>query len=197
MVTGLECWRFMDASSLPGKIDVISRFADRDRKGVAMPFDAPLRLGPFTVDRAGRLAPAQPDNFPSFSVVWHGRTLSLRLAQAPDGTTPGILSLHAILGRVPSTADSSAMPRDDAFAALRAVPPRLPAGWQMALLADHRVALSARAALAFPTTAVELIAAVSLLLLELTPYLDLLDTVGIAGAGGVETCAGKVNTCPG
>jgi len=165
-----------------------------------MPFDAPFRLGPFIVDEAGRLSPGAPDSFPSFSVCWRDRVLHLRLVQAPSpGSARGSLGVEVVLGRVPSTAGGGAASgparREDAFAVLRGLPPVLPAGWEVALLADHRVRLALQTGLDVPTRASALVTEVTLLLLELAPYLDVLDEAGITAVprSGVSR-AGIANT---
>jgi hypothetical protein len=150
-----------------------------------MPFGSPFRLGPFIVDEAGRVSPGAPDRFPSFSVCWRDRVVHLRLAHAPaPGSAQGSLGVEVVLGRVPSTADggaaSGAARREDAFAVLRGLPSVVPAGWEVAVLADHRVRLALETGLEVPTRATALVTEVTLLLLELAPYLDVLDEAGIA-----------------
>jgi hypothetical protein len=163
-----------------------------------MPFDVPFRLGPFVVDDAGRLSPGAPGMFPSFSVCWHDRVLQIRLAHPPEpGAVRGKLGVRVVLGRVPSTAGpdeaGAAARRDAAFATLRALPPVLPAGWEVALLADHSVRLALETDLEMPTRASALVTTVTLLLLELAPYLDVLDAVGIAAVPRAAG-AGMANT---
>lgn len=163
-----------------------------------MPLDAPFRLGPFTVDSEGWLTPTLPDGFPGFSVIWRDRVVSLRLVAPPEGAASGWLDLRVMLGRVPSTADAPSQSRAAAIALLHGLPTQLPADCKLGLLADHRVVLEARTALAFPTSASLLVTAVVGLLLELAPYFDVLDEAGVAGAE--TSCAGtlgSVNTCPG
>ena len=177
----------MDASFLSGKTDLIGVRGVRPATGkeVAVPLDAPLTLGPFTIDPSGRLAQTIPGHFPSLTMVWRGRIFDVLLGEPSGG-----LRLNALLGRVPSTADSATTPRDDAFAALRLLRQQLPAGWAVTLLPDHRVALSGQAILVFPATAVELVGAMAALLLEIAPYFDLLESVGIVA----EPCPGNANT---
>ena len=38
-----------------------------------MPFDAPFKLGPFSVDSEGRLSPREPAAAPAFLFRWHNR----------------------------------------------------------------------------------------------------------------------------
>jgi hypothetical protein len=168
-----------------------------------MPFDVPFRLGPFIVDDVGGLSPGAPDMFPSFSVCWRDRVLHLRLAHAPEpGAAQGKLGVRVVLGRVPSTAGadvaSAARRREEAFAILRALPSVLPAGWEISLLADHSVQLALETDLEMPTKATALVTAVTLLLLELTPYLDVLDAGGIAAVPrAAASGTGMANAWPG
>ena len=161
-----------------------------------MPLDAPFRLGPFRVDADGRLSPGAPELFPSFRVAWRGQGVQARLTAA--GPQGGILALRAILGRVPSTGrpeGAGAVPRQAAFAAVRTLPGTLPPGWKVALLPDHRILAEAQKHLLLPTSAEDLVTELTLFLLRLAPYLDLLaEGVGIepAGEGGVRT--GSLNT---
>lgn len=165
-----------------------------------MPFDAPFRLGPFMVDETGGLSPGAPGQFPSFNVCWRDRALHLRLADAPAaGGGQGSLGVQAVLGRVPSTAGDGAANgpawRERSFALLCQLPPHLPSGWQLGLSADHRIHLTLKIELELPTTAAALTTEVTLLLLELAPYLDVLEEAGIsavppsfaAGAGMAKT----------
>ena len=141
-----------------------------------MPLDAPFKLGPFTVDAGGRLTPTGPDRFPSFRLAWRGHVVQARLnAAGPDG---GTLVLLATLGRVPSTGRAESpgtLPREAAFATLRALPGALPAGWKVGLRPDHRIVAEARIDLALPTSAETLVSELTLFLLRLAPCFDLLE----------------------
>lgn len=146
-----------------------------------MPFDAPFMLGPFAVDAMGRLASRAPDAMPGFFFRWRGRMIRARFE--PADPERGRLVLQATLGRVPSTAG----PRDSglrrqSFQLLRLLPRALPGPWRMLLLPDHRVQLEADSRVTPPLTAVDLLVELTRFLLELAPYLDLLDEAGIAGA---------------
>lgn len=150
-----------------------------------MPLDAPLTLGPFNVAPDGRLSPSTPDRFPSFRVAWRGHVVQARLTGA--GADGGTLALQAMLGRVPSTGQpggGAAPPREVAFATLRALPDTLPPGWKLALLPDHRIIAEAQIQLRLPTTADSLLTELTLFMLRLAPYLDLL-----AEGAGVELVA--------
>ena len=152
-----------------------------------MPLDAPLKLGPFTVDGDGRLSPSTPDRFPSFRVAWRGHVVRARLAAA--STVGGTLALQAELGRVPSTGRPDApgtRPREAAFAVIRALPAALPPGWRLALLPDHRIVADAQVPLGMPTSAEDLLSEITLFVLRLDPYLDLLaEGLGVEAAGPV------------
>ncbi len=163
-----------------------------------MPFDAPFQLGPFLVSDGGRLALAQADSLPRFHLDWCGCRVDAQLVA--DGAHPlpgagpeGELRLRATVGRVPSTAlcgrDEAGRRREEVFTALRSLPANLPEGWQVTLLADHRVVVLSAAKVAMPTTATALLTDVTMFLLALAPYLELLDEIGVevASAGTVKT----------
>jgi hypothetical protein len=140
-----------------------------------MPLDTPLTLGPFSVDHEGRLAPSTPDRFPAFRLRWRQQDVTARLASSEGDR--GTLALATVLGRVPSTGPEQApatAAREAAFATLRALPGTLPPGWRLALRPDHRITLEAQTELALPASAASLLTEVTLFLLRLGPYLDLL-----------------------
>lgn len=141
-------------------------------------------LGPFAVDRDGALAPRDVDLSPGFVFTWRDRTVHARLSGAPAGTPDtrdGALALELTLGRVPSSAlVETASQRARSLALLRSLPPLLPAGWRMRLLADHRIHLRSDTPLTLPVTATALITQLTRFLLALSPYLDLLDEGGVA-----------------
>ncbi len=167
----------------------------------------PFRLGPFTVDAAGRLSPGGAD-CPTFRLRWRDRTVQVRMTPAEDtpdrppalappalisptlGTLAlGTLAVQTVLGRVPSTAQPAgregAALRRRAFAALLELPGTLPPRWRARLLPDHRVALEAALTLDLPASAAALVTALSVFLLDLAPYLDALEEAGMA-----KTCPG-------
>jgi hypothetical protein len=168
-----------------------------------MPLDVPLRLGPFTIAADGRLSPGSAERFPSFHVRWRGHTVQARLAAHTAGG--GALALRAVLGRVRSTGQperATTATRQSAFAAMRALPTLLPAGWNAGLLPDHRVWMEAREPLPLPTSAERLVACLVLFLLRLAPYLDLFaEGAGFEpaedAAADEDGSAGSWNTCPG
>jgi hypothetical protein len=145
-----------------------------------MPFDAPFKLGPFTVDSGGRISPGDPEAAPAFLFRWRDRVVRARLGQA--GAADGQLSLQGIIARVASTAgtpDETLRPRS--FALVRWLEKSVPAAWQVRLLADHRVWLETETRIGLPITAAALITEITRFLLELAPYLDLLDETGLPG----------------
>jgi hypothetical protein len=158
-----------------------------------------ITLGPFRVDQQGLLSPSDPESFPRFAVRWRDRLVQARMRQ-PSATnaSQGILDLSSRIGRVPSTAGRSASATDRAaiLEVLRQLPRLLPAGWRMRLQPDHSVVVQAQRALVLPVSAISLVTEMSLFLLSLTPYLDVLDADGIGAAafGSDVTDGGTVNT---
>lgn len=146
-----------------------------------MPFDAPLTLGPFQVDSSGRLSPTSPDKFPAFNVTWMGRQIWATMNDA-DGHG---LALTVVVGRVPSTAGAIDDRRREILSTLTRLPLVLPPGWTAQLAADHRLVLSTRTTLTMPSTVTELVTALTSFLLDLGPYLELLDEAGLTVAGRV------------
>ena len=143
-----------------------------------MPFDAPFKLGPFMVDSEGRLSPGEPAKAPAFLFRWDNRVVRARLDQA-DVTT-GSLTLRVTLARVRSTAstpDETLRPRS--FALVRWLSRWMPPTWRVALLADHRVALETSLPIGLPITAAGLITEISRFTLDLAPYLELMDEIGL------------------
>lgn len=146
---------------------------------LAMPFDAPFKLGPFTVDSTGRLAPLAPDVPPVFLFRWHGRLVRARLAQQSEPAESLTLLAEIALGRVPSTAgiyDETVRPRS--FALVRWLSRAVPAGWHLYLAPDHQIWLNVEKPIGVPITAAALLTWVTCLAMELGPYLDLLDETG-------------------
>ena len=142
-----------------------------------MPFDAPVTLGPFSVAPDGRLAPRSADTTPSFMFRWRGRTLRAMLRDDPD--TDVVLTLRAIVGRVPSTASDQLALRQQSFALLRALGTSMPSGWRVSLLPDHRVVLEATVQMPHPVTATSLLAETTRFVLALDPYVDLVEEAGM------------------
>ena len=151
-----------------------------------MPLDAPFQLGPFSVNEDGRLSLASAEATPRFSIAWRGCRVEATLAVTP-ALELGELSLCATVGRVPSTAADAAGQRAAVFAALRSLPATLPAGWHADLTADHRVAVLSATRVEMPTTVEHLLSDITLFLLALGPYLDLLAGLGVEAPGTVNT----------
>ena len=147
-----------------------------------MPFDAPFKFGPFSVDAEGRLSPLAPQDDPAFLFRWRDRVTRARLMK--EGAD-GRLVLQTTLGRVPSTAaspDETLRPRS--FALLHWLPRSVPDEGQVQLRADHRVRLETSRRVALPITAAALISEITGFLLALSPYLDLVDEAGLSAAPG-------------
>ena len=155
-----------------------------------MSFDAPFMLGPFSVDAMGRLGPRGPNALPGFFFRWRGRQIRAKFEQTNPQRSQ--LVLQATLGRVPSTANPrhSGL-RRQSFRLLHLLPRSLPGPWRVALLPDHRVQLEADSSVSLPITATDLLVELTRFLLELAPYLELLDEAGIAGA---PVASGTANT---
>lgn len=147
-----------------------------------MPFDAPFKLGPFTVDSEGRLSPREPAAAPVFLFRWHGRVVRARLDQADVET--GRLLLQVTLARVcssASTPDETLRPRS--FALLHWLERAVPSNWRVVLLADHRVWLETEPRVELPITAASLITEITRFALDLAPYLELMDEAGLTLSG--------------
>jgi len=146
-----------------------------------MPFDAPFKLGPFTVDPEGRLSPLERGTTPAFRFRWRGRLVRSRLVQHDLVADGLVLQAEVELGRVPSTAGTSdEMQRPRSFVLVRWLARAMPAGWRLRLAPDHRVWLDAEMPIGLPITAVALLSKVTCFALDLSPYLDLLDETGIS-----------------
>jgi hypothetical protein len=151
-----------------------------------MPIDAPLALGPFCIDVMGRLSARLPDRDARFSFVWRNRLMQARLADT-------VLEMQAVVGRVPSTAalPTARQERMQIFAFLPRLPALLPPEWRAFLAADHRLLMQTSLALATSPVITDLLAAMTMRLISLAPYLDVLEEAGVrprgafaAGAGG-------------
>lgn len=167
------------------------------------PFIGLFTLGAFSVDQHGRLLPRVPDMPPGFGFRWRMRDIRARLVSA-TGRMRGHLVLQAALGRVPSTALAGAGElRPRSFAAVRALKYALPSEWRVRLLADHSALLETSAEVGLPVTATGLLTEVTRFLLELDPYLDLLDEAGLTASDSPDgdlpatASGGSASTCPG
>jgi hypothetical protein len=156
-----------------------------------MHLDRELSLGPFIVDLHGRLSPAEPETCPAFSVRWRGRLVRARMAHGKPGSSCGGLELSTCLGRVPSTIGPTEPQerRHAVLAALRDLPLLVPPDWRLQLAADHSVMMRTTTRLDLPVSASALLTEVTLFLMILAPYLDVLDEDGVALAaeGMVKT----------
>ncbi len=144
-----------------------------------MSFDTSFNLGPFEVDSMGHISP-RPDNTASgFIFRWRGRSVRARLVVGDNDTNR--LVLRVGLGRIPSTVlNQEADQRQRSFATLRAFPRSLPAGWLIRLMPDHQLRMETDTAITLPIAAVALVTDLTQFLLDLAPYLDLLDEIGVA-----------------
>jgi hypothetical protein len=124
-------------------------------------------LGPFIVEESGKLTFRTPERGAGFSFIWRGRRFSASLQQSS-------ISLTGILGLVPSSA-AGAGRREAALANLRALPRALPPGWALRLTPDHRIHIKANESMEWPAHATDLMLPLVRFLLQLAPYLDLMD----------------------
>ena len=141
-----------------------------------MPFKEPFKLGPFFVDTDGRLIPNHPDAIPGFSVRWRGRLVQAQLTA--QGDEDGTLTIHSNLGRVPSSIADPAV-RAAYFTMLRTLVRQLPAPWALRLRPDHQQQLRAETPITLPCAAAALVTEVTAFLLELNPYLDMMERAGV------------------
>ncbi len=130
-------------------------------------------LGPFAVDAMGRLSPRDQLAVPGFSVRWRGRRVHIRISG--DGQAIGRLTIQTNLGRIPSTV-SSPERRAMGLAAARSVARTLPETWRLRLSPDYQQSLDMVTPIALPITAIALITQVTAFLLDLSPWLDQLQT---------------------
>jgi len=124
-----------------------------------------------------------PQGHPALGFAWRGRPCEARI-------TEGRLSLSAVAGAVPYTAERAA-DRPAVFDLIRGLPAELPAGWRLRLLPDHRLRLETDQTLPAPITAITLVTAMVRFALALDGYLDRLEFAGVA-AGSAK--AGTVKT---
>lgn len=127
--------------------------------------------GPFLVGTDGSLTPVRDA---SMRFAWRGRGCVVTLSD-------GQISLTAQAGAVPYTAEQRGA-RPGAFAALGAMPGDLPDGWRLRVLPDHRVRLEAAFDLQGDTSATALVSAMVSFALALDPYLDRLESAGLAAS---------------
>lgn len=125
--------------------------------------------GPFLVAPDGSLTTTRPS---ALRFAWRGRGVEARLEE-------GRINLSALAGRVPYTAES-ALGRPRAIAEIGRLPADLPKGWRLRVLPDHRLRLEAELPLPGTTTATALVGAMVGFALALDPYLDRLESAGVA-----------------
>jgi hypothetical protein len=140
-----------------------------------------IELGRFAATPDGAILPRADPDPPALRFAWRGRPC--RAEVGPEG-----LHLTAEAARIPSTAEAKA-DRRRAFAGLAALPARLPAGWRVRLLPDHRIRVEAAAPLARPANATTLVAALVRFALALDPLLDALEAEGAAAPGPTPAAA--------
>ncbi len=148
---------------------------------IAVPIDRPtldaIPHGPFLVDPDGALSLRPPDP-PVLHFAWRGRACEARI-------TEGGIRLSASAGAVPYTAERSG-DRPAALAAILALPGALPPGWGLRVRPDHRLTLETGHPLPEPITATAIVGAMVGFALALDPYLDRLESAGIA-SGSAKT----------
>lgn len=169
--------------------------------------DGCFRLGPFEVGRDGRMALAGDADVPRFHLTWRNLPVAATLMASKADPTDGELHLQAIIGRVPSTASPGpgggiAEQRAGVFSLLRSIslkigtsPATTTSNWRVQLLPDHRVMVQSVAAMTLPTSVTSLLTDVTLFLLALDPYLDLMADGGVETTGAAP--AGMAKTWPG
>jgi hypothetical protein len=147
-----------------------------------MAFKESFTLGPFSVDAEGRLSPARQGVSPGFSVRWRGRVVHARLDQYAGDD--GRLHIRSGLGRIPSTA-SDPVARVGCLAMLRNLLGALPPAWSARLLPDHQPELEVETFVALPITVTNLVTELTMFLIVLSPYLDLMDRAGVTLVGSL------------
>jgi hypothetical protein len=147
-----------------------------------MPFEAPFTFGPFAIDELGRISPRPGYTDSGLGFRWRNRTVRASFASKVSGR--GRITLTTALGRIPSTAAVHADldSRTRSLAGLRALPRLLPPGWRLRLLPDHRLRLEAECETDVPASVTTLVTDLTCFLLSLSPYLDLLDELGLQTA---------------
>ncbi|MSP00827.1 MAG: hypothetical protein EXR07_07235 [Acetobacteraceae bacterium] len=155
-----------------------------------MPFKEPFELGPFSVDAEGGLSLIRRDVPGGFSVRWRGRAIHARLERSGD--SGGHLHIQANLGRIPSTV-SDPEARAECLTLLRGLRSALPEAWQVRLLPDHREQLQVYTVVVLPITVTNLVTELAAFVLDLEPWLDLIDQ---SGSGSLATIAGSPGAAP-
>jgi len=94
----------------------------------------------------------------------------------------GRLYIQSSLGRIPSTASDPAT-RLACLMMLRRVLSSLPDTWNARLPPDHQPRLEVESTVELPITVTSLVTELTLFLLILSPYLDLMDQAGVGVVG--------------
>jgi hypothetical protein len=139
-------------------------------------FIGSFKLGPFSVNPEGGLTLMRADISPGFTIRWRGRSVYARLLQRD--IRDGHLFLQSSLGRIPSTASDPGA-RTACLAMLRSLLSELPNDWNVRLLPDHQPQLEVNTTVTLPITVTNLVSELTMFLLQLSPYLDLMDQVGV------------------
>ena len=100
----------------------------------------------------------------------------------------GRLNIQSSLGRIPSTA-SDPETRAACFDMLRALLATFPKAWNVRLLPDHQPQLEVETVVHLPITVTNLVTELTLFVLALSPYLDLLDQAGLRTVAAGEASA--------
>ncbi len=141
-----------------------------------MPFMESFELGPFSVDAAGRFIRHVRMCRPPSVSAGVDRVVRAHLVQRD--TLDGRLFIQCSLGRIPSTASDPAT-RVACFKMLRKVLGALPDTWTPRLLPDHQPQLEVETSVTLPITVTNLVTELTLFLLALSPYLELMDQAGL------------------
>jgi hypothetical protein len=147
---------------------------------------ADFTMGPFLVLPDGRLTLRDSEQPPGFRFVW--RECAVKVGLRADH-----LALRAMLGRVPSSASSSAPLRQTVFDTLRELVKAVPPEWRLRVLPDHCVSVEAEEKMPVPPTATELLTTLTRFALKLGPYLDLAMEAGLEPTARAPGTAGTAN----
>lgn len=154
-----------------------------------MALDRPVRVGPFLVDENGGITPPR-DHDARFTLRWRGCVMhaALRAVEGTAEEAPERIELRmlAVLGRVPSSAETSGEARNQVLTMLREANREAAGALRLGLSADHRVMMRECRDLAPPLTSRSLMAEVTGFVLGVAPYLDFAAESGVAPAGMVK-----------
>ncbi len=150
-----------------------------------MASDQTVRLGPFVVDENGGITPPR-DHDARFTLRWRGCVMHAALRAAGSeavGSERIELRMTAVLGRVPSSAETCGERRDEVLTMLREANREANGPLRLGLSADHRVLMRERRDLVPPLTSRSLVAEVTGFALGVAPYLDFVAESGVTPAG--------------